>query len=47
MAWILSRTRVRRRQDGKERTFVYAGMMAYEKRDGRWNRVGNASTFEE
>jgi len=47
MAWILSRTRVRRVKDGKERTFVYAGMMVFEKRDGRWIRVGNASTFEE
>lgn len=47
MAWILSRTRVRRVVGDKEGTFVYAGMMAYEKRDGRWIRVGNASTFEE
>lgn len=47
MGWVLSRTRVRRRDAGGESTFVYAGMMAYEKRDGRWVRVANASTFEE
>ncbi|HUP45451.1 MAG TPA: nuclear transport factor 2 family protein, partial [Thermoanaerobaculia bacterium] len=46
MGWILSRTRVRRVKGGKEITFVYAGMMAYEKRNGRWIRVANASTFE-
>jgi hypothetical protein len=47
MGWILSRTRVRRVDDGEESGFVYAGMMAYEKRDGRWVRVANASSFEE
>ena len=51
MAWMIVRTRVRRVQtqsDGKaaERTFVYAGIMAYEKKDGRWLRVANVSTFE-
>ena len=46
MAWILSRTRVRRVRDGTERAFVYAGIMTYEKRDGSWVRVSNASTFE-
>jgi hypothetical protein len=46
MAWILSRTRVRRVHKGKEEPFVYAGVMMYAKRDGRWVRVGNASTFE-
>lgn len=47
MGWVLSRTRVRRIDASGESTFVYAGMMAYEKRDGRWLRVANASTFEE
>ena len=47
MAWILSRTRVRRVHGGSEEAFVYAGIMAYEKRDGRWIRVANASTFAE
>ena len=46
MAWILSRMRVRRVENGKEEGFVYAGMMAYEKREGRWVRVANASSFE-
>lgn len=47
MAWVLSRTRVKRRDATGESSFVYAGMMAYEKRDGRWVRIANASTFEE
>ncbi len=51
MAWMIVRTRVRRAQtqsDGKEteRKFVYAGIMAYEKKGGRWVRVANVSTFE-
>jgi hypothetical protein len=51
MAWMITRTRVRRVQksaDGaeKEEKFVYAGIMTYEKRDGRWVRVANVSTFE-
>ena len=52
MAWMITRTRVRRVQktaDGaeKEEKFVYAGIMTYEKRDGRWMRVANVSTFEQ
>ena len=51
MAWMIVRTRVHRVQtqsDGKaaERRFVYAGIMAYEKKGGRWVRVANVSTFE-
>src|SRR5437764_7699713 len=51
MAWMITRTRVRRVQktaDGteKEEKFVYAGIMTYEKRDGRWMRVANVSTSE-
>ena len=51
MAWMITRTRVRRTQRdaaGKEQEqkFVYAGIMTYEKRDGRWVRVANVSTFE-
>lgn len=51
MAWIISRVRVHRTQKdtaGKEQEerFVYAGIMTYEKRDGRWVRVANVSTFE-
>ena len=45
MAWMITRTRVRRVQkkaDGAEHEekFVYAGIMTYEKRDGRWVRGG-------
>ena len=52
MAWMITRTKVRRVQksaDGaeKEEKFVYAGIMTYEKRDGRWVRVANVSTFEQ
>ena len=52
MAWMITRVRVRRVQknaDGaeKEEKFVYAGIMTYEKRDGRWGRVANVSTFEQ
>ena len=46
MAWVLTRVRARRTQNGQESSFVYAGMMAYEKRNGKWLAVGNASTFE-
>jgi hypothetical protein len=50
MAWMIVRTRVRRetQSDGKttEQKFVYAGIMAYEKKGGRWVRVANVSTFE-
>jgi len=46
MGWVISRTRVRRTQKGAERSFVYAGIMTYQKRDGVWIRVANVSTFE-
>jgi hypothetical protein len=51
MAWMIPRTRIRRVQknaDGtaKEEKAVYAGIMTYEKRDGRWVRMANVSTFE-
>lgn len=51
MAWMIVRTKVRRTQklaDGKEeaRSFVYAGIMTYEKQRGKWVRVANVSTFE-
>src|SRR5436190_19686878 len=50
MAWMITRTRIRRVQqnaDGaeKEEKAVYAGIMTYEKRDGRRERVANVSTF--
>ena len=51
MAWMITRIRVRRTQrdrEGKqvERKFVYAGIMTYEKRDKKWIRIANVSTFE-
>lgn len=51
MAWMIVRLRVRRVQkdaQGVERdqSFVYAGIMTYEKRDGRWMKVANVSTVE-
>ena len=51
MAWMITRIRVRRVQRDaggaeREEKFVYAGIMTYEKRDGRWVRVANVSTFE-
>jgi hypothetical protein len=51
MGWVITRTRVRRTQkdtsgSDKETRFVYAGIMTYEKREGRWVRVANVSTFE-
>lgn len=49
---MITRYKVRRVQktaDGadKEEKFVYAGIMTYEKRDGRWMRVANVSTVEQ
>jgi hypothetical protein len=51
MAWMIVRTKVRRTQklesgEEKERAFVYAGIMTYEKQQGRWVRIANVSTFE-
>lgn len=51
MGWVLSRLRARRTQidengAAQSREFVYAGIMVYEKRDGKWLRVANVSTFE-
>ena len=51
MGWVINRLRASRTQldaDGvpQLREFVYAGVMLFEKRDGKWLRVGNVSTFE-
>jgi len=51
LGWIIVRLKVRRmKKDAagaeKEEKFVYAGIMTYEKRDGRWVKVANVSTFE-
>jgi len=51
MGWIITRLKVRRTQKDssgseKEEKFVYAGIMTYEKRNGKWFKVANVSTFE-
>lgn len=51
MAWMITRIRVRRTQKSeagaeREQKFIYAGIMTYEKLDGKWVRVANVSTFE-
>jgi len=51
MAWMIVRVRVRRTQpnpSGKdvEERFIYAGITTYEKRDGKWLKAANVSTFE-
>jgi len=51
MAWMITRIRSRRTQKDKtgkekEEKFVYAGIMIYEKQNGKWVRVANVSTFE-
>lgn len=51
MAWMITRVRVRRVQKDasgaeREQKFVYAGIMTYEKKGGKWVRVANVSTFE-
>ncbi len=50
LGWVITRRKVRRTKredDGTtaEQEFVYAGINAYEKRDGVWVRVANVSTF--
>lgn len=51
MAWMIVRTKVRRTQktstgQEKEESFVYAGIMTYERRDGKWRRVANVTTLQ-
>jgi len=51
MAWMIVRIRVKRTQKDtsgveRESKFIYAGIMTYEKRGGKWMRVANVSTFE-
>jgi hypothetical protein len=50
LAWMITRVQVRYTRPGgdpaeREVRFVYAGIDTYEKRDGRWVRVANVSTF--
>ena len=51
MAWMITRTRIRRVQknaagEEKEKKTVCAGITTYEKRGARCVRVANVSTFE-
>jgi D-serine deaminase-like pyridoxal phosphate-dependent protein len=51
MAWMIVRTKVSRTQKNsmgqvKKESFVYAGIMTYEKRDGKWVRVANVTTLK-
>lgn len=51
MAWMIVRVLVERTitdPDGAKKAehFVYAGITTYEKRNGQWLKVVNASTFE-
>jgi len=51
MGWVISRMAVTRTEpDGsgghETRSFTYAGIMTYEKVDGKWMKVANVSTFE-
>jgi hypothetical protein len=50
MGWVVSRLAVTRTEtddDGgqRKRSFVYAGIMTYEKSGGKWKKVANVSTF--
>jgi hypothetical protein len=50
IAWMITNTQVRLTKAGEdggesEMAFVYAGILTYEKRDGRWIRTTNVSTF--
>lgn len=50
LGWIISRVQAKRSQvvDGEsaDQEFVHAGIMLYEKRAGKWIRIGSVSTFE-
>jgi hypothetical protein len=51
MAWMIVRLKVRRAQKNssgaeREEKFVYSGIMTYEKKEGKWLKVANVSTFE-
>jgi hypothetical protein len=48
MGWMVERLKVRRviKGEERERQFIYAGITVYEKRDGTWLKIANASTFK-
>jgi len=50
IAWMITNTKVRLTRAGgdgneSEAAFVYAGILTFEKRGGRWVRTTNVSTF--
>lgn len=50
MGWVISRMAVTRTEPdvaggSQTRSFTYAGIMTYEKTDGKWVKVANVSTF--
>ena len=50
MAWMIARTKVRfTYKDGSgndaEQAFIYAGIVTYEKWDGKWRRTSNVTTI--
>jgi len=50
IAWMITNTKVRLTKTGEdgsefEMAFVYAGILTFERRDGRWVRTTNVSTF--
>ena len=50
LGWVISRMAVERNEpDGqggrRTRAFTYAGIMTYAKREGRWVKTANVSTF--
>jgi ketosteroid isomerase-like protein len=52
LASVASRVRIERTKDRDDGTserqgWIYAGLDTYERREGRWVRIVNASTFEE
>ena len=51
MGWVISQQAVTRTEpDGaggtRTRSFTYAGIMTYEKPNGKWMKVANVSTFD-
>lgn len=51
MGWVITRESISRTEsDGKggrrKRSFIYAGIMTYEKSGGKWVKVANVSTFK-
>jgi SnoaL-like domain len=51
IAWMITRMKVSRSQidaegNKHEQAFVTAGIMTYERQDGRWMRTASVSTFE-